>query len=334
MARIRRLAVAVTAGLAAVSAGAVIGWQTRGSPAQIAQFGRLGPSAAPLATATSPAPAPSWTLHYRSAAPSAKPSPPPRSGWPGPDDTGVPAGARLTVRGSIVVRSRGAVLSNLDVRGDIVVQADNVTIRNTRVVNTGNAEWGILQRQRVTGLTVQDSEVRGNGRDRMGVGILNQGGLVTIRRVDVSVVSHGIDTSQGLIEDSYLHDAKEFPGDHVDMIASFVGPAPGTSLVVRHNTVFNNIGQTAAVALFQDFGLTHDALVENNLLAGGGYTVYGGAGKFGATHNIRIVNNVFSRRHFRKGGFYGWAAHWDRSGRGNEWRGNVWEGTGKPVPPP
>jgi hypothetical protein len=253
--------------------------------------------------------------------------------WPGPGNTGVPPGTRLTVRGPIIVRTRGAVLSNLDVRGDIDVQANNVTIRNTRTVNTERADWGVLQREGASGLTVIDSEIRGSGSDRVGAGILNEGGMLTVSRVDISATSDGIDSNQGLIQDSYIHDPKEFPGDHIDLVSALDAPKAGMSFVVRHNTLLNKVGQTSAVALFQDFGVVHDMRVEHNLLAGGGYTVYGGGGSFGTPYNIRITGNVFSRRLFPKGGFYGANTAFVPGGRGNIWRDNVWEGSHKRVDP-
>ncbi|WP_345394536.1 hypothetical protein [Nonomuraea salmonea] len=89
---------------------------------------------------------------------------------------------------------------------------------------------GILQREGRTGLTVEDTEVFGNGKQRTQFGILNQGKMITIRRVDIHTISNGISTDQGLIEDSYVHDPKYFKDDHTDMIMSTGSAAP------RHRT--------------------------------------------------------------------------------------------------
>jgi hypothetical protein len=103
--------------------------------------------------------------------------------------------------------------------------------------------------------------------------------------------------------------------------------------VIRHNTVINTLDQTAAVALFQDFGVQHDAIIERNLLAGGGYALYAGAGAKGTSYNIKVIGNVFSREVYRASGQYGPVAYWDKNGSGNVWQGNVWADTGKPVTP-
>jgi hypothetical protein len=240
----------------------------------------------------------------------------------------------LTTRtGTVKVTRNGAVVQGLDVHGDIVVLASNVTIRNCRVVGSG--DWGILQRQESGGgLTVEDTEIVGDGGAPLEFGILNYSGMLTVRRTEVHTMMSAVQTSQGLIENSYFHDPRDFPGAHVTLVASNSGPRSGMSLVVRHNTILNPVDQTAAVALYQDFGLNHDVLVQNNLLAGGGYTVYGGDGKYGTPYNIRFIDNVFSRRYYPKGGSFGWGATWDGAGRGNVWKGNVWQENGKPVPEP
>ncbi|MBG0827450.1 hypothetical protein HS041_06690 [Planomonospora sp. ID67723] len=253
-----------------------------------------------------------------------------KGGWPGPDNTGVPDGIRLRSTKAMKVTVPGAVIDGVEVFGDIDISADDVTIRNVRV-HAPPGEWGIIQRSGYSGLTIEDSEVFGNGKDRTQIGILNQGVMLTVRRTDVHTITDGVVTNQGLVEDSYIHDPEFFEGDHSDLIAATGGPAEGKDLVIRRNTIINSLGQTGAIGLFQDFGVVHDVLIENNLIAGGGYSIYAGGGKMGKTYNIRVIANMFSRRVWPKGGYHGPLAYWDLDGKGNEWRGNVWE-DGKPVP--
>jgi Right handed beta helix region len=253
------------------------------------------------------------------------------AGWPNAGNTGVPAGHKLSSSGAVRVTRAGAVIDGLDVHGDISVEANNVTIRNSRIVAAGT--WAIIQRSGFSGLTVEDCDIHGDGVHQMQFGIFNIGGSLTIARNDISVISDGISTSNGLIVDNYLHDPKLFPGDHVDMIQSDSGPSGGGSLTVRHNTLINTLEQTSALALFQDFGVQHDALIENNLMAGGGYALYGGAGAKGKSYNIRVINNVFSRTVFQNSGYWGPAAYWDASGSGNVWQSNVWADTGAAIAP-
>ncbi|MFC4588889.1 DUF4082 domain-containing protein [Sphaerisporangium corydalis] len=278
------------------------------------------PSADPTKQPTrDPSPTPSRT----------PPASPPSTSFPGAADTGVPSGTNLKASKSITVTKDGTVIDGMEVSGEINVDADNVTIRNTRLA-AAPGDWGIIQRQGHTGLKVEDSEIFGNGRDRTQFGIINQGRELTVRRVDIHTISNGILTEQGLVEDSYLHDPKYFSGDHTDMIMCTSGPPSGATLVIRGNTVINTLEQTGAIALFQDFGVVRNVTVEGNFLAGGGYSLYGGAGAKGTSSNIKVLNNVFSRDVWAKGGYNGPVAYWDKGGT-NEWKGNVWE-DGKPVP--
>ncbi|GAB3883606.1 hypothetical protein GCM10027612_16000 [Microbispora bryophytorum subsp. camponoti] len=243
----------------------------------------------------------------------------------------MPKGLKLRPSESITVTRDGTVIDGLEVNGAITVEADDVTIRNTRVRGTPGW-WGILQRQGHSGLTVEDVEIFGNGRERTQFGVLNQGVMITVRRANIHTISNGISTEQGLIEDNYVHDPKLYKDDHVDMIMSSGPPAKGTELIIRHNVAVNTLDQTSAIALFQDFGVVRDVTVEGNLLAGGGWALYAGAGAKGTSSNIKVIGNVFSRKVWPKGGFAGPVAYWDAHGRGNVWRDNAWEGGGKVTP--
>ncbi|MCO8271760.1 hypothetical protein M1L60_14275 [Actinoplanes sp. TRM 88003] len=260
-------------------------------------------------------------------------APKPRNGFPSASNTGLRPGTKLKAASSKVLRIQkaGTVIDRVDMRADISVEADNVTIKNSRLITAG--EWAIIQREGASGLTVQDSEIRGNGKDRLQHAIFNQGGDIRILRNDMSIMSDAISTNNGLIEGNYLHDPIYFDGDHTDMIQSNSGPPSGKRLVIRNNTIINTLDQTAALALFQDFGVQHDALIENNLMAGGGYALYAGAGKLGTSYNIQVINNVFSREVYPKSGQYGPVSYWDAQGKGNVWRGNTWADTGQPVNP-
>jgi hypothetical protein len=250
------------------------------------------------------------------------------TGFPDASNTGVPKGTSLTKRSEpMVVRQDGTVIDAVDLTGYIDVYANNVVIRRSKI--SGTSWWGVNLRAGYANLTVEDCEIFGNGVQQMQYGIASAGGWVTARRNNVHTISNGIDVPIGLIEDNYVHDPKYFAGDHTDTIMSEGGAPKGTTLTIRHNTAVNTLNQTGAVALFADWGPQHDVVVERNLLVGGGYSLYAGAA---GSSNLRIVDNVFSRRVWPNGGYYGPVAHWDAAGSGNVWQGNHWE-DGKPVNP-
>lgn len=264
----------------------------------------------------------------------AGPAPLPRV-FPDAGSTGVPDGVTLRPSGGMIVEEDGTVLENLlIVDGSIDIYANDVVIRNVRITNDQRwVQWGILQREGYSGLVVEDSEIFGGGRHQFVTGIANHGGMATIRRVEIHTITDGVVMSSGLLEDSYLHSPMYFPDDHTDMVQANGGPRGGLELVIRNNTIINTEDQTGAVSLFDNFHQVQNVRVEGNLLAGGGYTFYGGGYLAdGATPaNIVVVDNVFSRRVFPDSGYYGPVAYFDPDAPGNVWSGNVWEDDGTPV---
>ena len=89
---------------------------------------------------TTPAPAPTTQAPAPTTpapAPTTQAPPASSGGFPNASNTGVPAGVSLKPSGSITVTQNGAVLDGLDVSGSIRVQANNVTIKRTRIRNPG-----------------------------------------------------------------------------------------------------------------------------------------------------------------------------------------------------
>ena len=101
-------------------------------------------------------------------------------------------------------------------------------------------------------------------------------------------------------------------------------------LTLRHNTVLNEHGRRRQSPC-SPFGTPRDSVIDNNLLAGGGYTVY--AGEDNAT-GIKVTNNRFSRRYYPNGGYWAPRADYANNGTGNIWTGNIWDDTGATVSAP
>jgi hypothetical protein len=121
-------------------------------------------------------------------------------------------------------------------------------------------------------------------------------------------------------------------GSHDDDILT---NGPSSNLAVHHNRLDNAHTQTSVVALFEDFGPITNATIDNNLLNGGGYTVYAGgdapAGR--PCINCRFTNNRFLRTPDRRafwpnGGYWGRVTALDGT---IIWTGNVWDDSGQPV---
>ena len=198
------------------------------------------------------------------------------TGFPDSKSTGLPDGVILTASGDVNVTKAGTVINALDVKGTIWIMADNVTVQNSRLTST---DWtGIWIKPGVTGTVVKDNEILNVGSSKDGAnGIFGSG---TFLRNDIHDVENGINvTGASLIQDNYIHDMNApnvrigtvWGGPHYDGIEINGGVS---GVVIRHNTIINDNGQTSAVMINNDFGPVSDIKVDGNYLAGGGYTLY------------------------------------------------------------
>jgi hypothetical protein len=277
---------------------------------------------APAPTTTAPAPTTTTTR------------PPSSSAWPDASNTGVPSGYPLKPSGGFTVTQAGAVIDGLDVSGCIVVQADNVTIRNSRV--RGSCSSGTITSTSNTNLVIEDVEVDGLNRD--GYSALVSTSNFTCRRCNLHSGGQGFHAEFNVVvEDSYVHDIFGQNDSHND---SFVSNG-GNNMVIRHNTMLCEIiepdpqgGCSAAIAIYGDFHPVDNVLVENNLLGGGSFCAYGGSvdGKrYPVASNVRFVGNHFTNRFYPKCGEFGPITAFKNNVNGNSWTGNVWHESGAPI---
>lgn len=286
-----------------------------------------------------------------------------RCGFPDTTNAGVPGRALLTAVPSqktkgagwtysnangLVVTRAGTVVDHVKiVNNGIEIKAKNVTIENSVIIETGNW-WGIglYNSNNVTIRNCDISSPYATGPNRLQVGIKDVYGNTTGTRIIHNNIWHtstAIQVANGVIEGNYIHDYgysnTSGNDDHLNGIS--VGGGDSNPLLIQDNTILNSYGQTDAIALFQDFGTEANKTVNDNLIAGGGYSVYGGgpnksgggcsaytnsSGCYGPSSNIVITNNRFSTMYFPAGGQYGPVEAFNRSGPGNVWRNNYWLG--------
>lgn len=344
MSRAAKVGVSVAA-VAAV-AGLVVG-----GTLLITHHGAKPPSGAP-------SPVPTFTgTPSGSAKPTPTPTPancsnaPHLCGFPDVTNSGVPANMRKKLRnvpgqvssgpgwqfnpgGWVEVDGNGAVLKGLNIPYNVNVTASHVTIEDDVIVNTGD-DFGVSIRHS-HGVTVKDCDISSPYTDsrRLMVGVKDVYGDATGIKVIGDNIWHtatGVQIGAGVIANNYIHSMGFKSGDHVNGITVNGSTTP---LTIRHNTVFVNLDQTDAISLFEDFGVEANKLIKDNLVAGGDYSIYGGAKSGGPqSYNIRIIGNRFSRKYYSNGGQFGPAAYFD-SGRGNIWSGNIWDGTRAAVSSP
>ncbi len=270
-------------------------------------------------------------------------------GFPDATNTGVPAGTTLqSVPGQVsqgpgwyydatysevVVTVNGTVLSDLNIPGSIEIEASDVTVKNVHVVTGG--DFGISLRH-TTGVTIENSTISGQdattGRvDAAIADVYCDSTGIVLKNNDISDFRIGIQVAAGLIQGNYIHDPGYIAGDHTNDIMAVGTTEPMT---IQDNTILNDLGQTDAITL--DASGSGQAVanktVVNNLIAGGGYSIYGGAAHNDPTSAIIIKDNRFSQLYYPKAGLYGPVAYFDPTGTGNTWSGNVWDTTGQAIP--
>jgi len=258
-------------------------------------------------------------------------------GAPDAATTGVPPGTPLTEKppGTYVITHPGTVIDGWEVSGVIDVEADRVTIVDTRLTA---ASWaGIVYGKTnpaATGLRILHDTLTtmpGRGPDHQGYdyGIEQLGrGTLDVGYDDISGFKDGVDLHTGRVDESYIHQLPTFPTSHDQDI--YVWPG-GTGVEIDHNTLIADGGNaTAAVYVAPDGGHQSGVTLADNWVAGGAYCVY--AGDPTAT-DIRITGNLFSSEIYPACGQFGSVTYWSANA-GNVASGNLWAGgaqAGRPV---
>lgn len=202
-------------------------------------------------------------------------------------------GKRKKHKGNLVINKNGTKISDIDVSGKILVNANNVSISNF------TAE-GVTQKPLKYGMVLEDGTIDGKQKKDDGI----QWNNFEARRMDISGSFDGI-KAQGnvVIEDSYIHDLYAFRGpdagagnySHNDCVQISIG----SNILIQRNW-FTNCGFNAAVFIDPDQGKIDNVTVQYNYLDGGGITFYAIASRsaeFGVPTNVNVSNNVFGETH-------------------------------------
>jgi hypothetical protein len=252
------------------------------------------------------------------------------SGYPDATNTGVPAGTALTVvNGGMTITTSGAIVENKDIRGCVTVNATNVIIRKSKVSCSGQSViWSGS-----TNLLVEDVEIACGGTPATTA--LTPANY-TSRRVNAYGCENIMWAERNVtIEDSYLHDPIPYnpqTDPHTDSVQI---PGGGSNITIRHNRIYggyisgSNFGNSAITM----GGGTSNIIVDNNVLAGGGYTMYCNQGGRGTNDVYR--NNRFSRVLVSTvGGFGPWTDCTDENISGNVYHETGLLLPGQSTPPP
>ncbi len=316
-----------------------------GAPSAPTQSASQAPSSTATVTApTSPASTPTATAPTTPPASTPPPSAP--GNWPGSSNTGVPAGTSLsTYTGSCTISSPVTIdAKTINCPSGLAIKSANVTITRSKVIGPiaidtdTNRSWS---------LTLSDSEVdAGNVTATAAIG----NGNVNITRANIHGGHNALQceehSSECTITDSWIHG--QYLGansaDHLAGIGVFGGLSPCTGpdangvpscFAAVHNSILceplpNSAdgGCTADLAILNQFGPLHGALVQNNLFranVGAAYCTYGGYNANHVADHIVYTGNVFERGTNSKCAAYGAVTSFDSGGTGNIWSNNTWD---------
>lgn len=261
-------------------------------------------------------------------------------GYPSMDSTGPAAGTALTSSPGFTASRPGAVYNGLNVNGAITVTADNVTIENSNITDTDLSNAAINIQNGVTGTRILNDSIHGtdNGNHALAYGVSNlYGATLGSVVIDHTNFYNGdrILVGYGTVTNSYCLGGATFGSEHDECVYTS-GGTPGISLV--HDTLLNaNPYQTAAVFIDSPDGSGSNGQgaveIENSLLGGGGYCIYGGEGSAGTHHTgpETIVDNRFAGLYFPRCGQFGATAYMPSD---LVWSGNVWDVSNRPVRAP
>ena len=255
-------------------------------------------------------------------------------GYPDATNTGVPAGTALTQRsGEVTVTSAGTTVKDLAVSGEILVDADNTTLEDDEIsVSAGSGNRGIYIAPGVTGTVIDHVTCHGEGSGTQYCAF-NKDSSTKIEHSYFYNCGECLN-GPGTITESFFDVTAVISGEHYEDIYYGGGEGP---LIVEHDTLLNPQGQTATVFASNDFGDQTTLTISDNLLAGGGYTIYGGAScttsECGAVKGpVTVTDNRFSNKYYPESGYYGVGAYFNAAV--TTWSGNFWDNTLKTVPEP
>ncbi|MFF5210356.1 hypothetical protein [Streptosporangium sp. NPDC000396] len=210
-------------------------------------------------------------------------------GHPTPACTGVPPGTKLTAKtlndggAAYRVRTPGTVLDGVHIAGDLVIDADDVTVKNSQIDGLViNANGPRTYRFTITDSTVGPAKgcqtLPGIGQDKY-----------TALRVHIRGHGDGFRASGDniVIRDSYVNLCSN-PGDHSDGIQTY---NTGKGLIIDHNTIDQRHATDITAPIFLVDKQIVDATITNNLVMGGTYSIQlrNGRGKLVMRGN-KLVN--------------------------------------------
>jgi hypothetical protein len=203
-------------------------------------------------------------------------------GWPGTTNTGVPAGVVLTNTTGRTITTANTIIDGQNITGSITINTTGVIIRNSKINYTGSGGGGSGAIKVLANATATIENVEINGQGAVHTCVWHEGSSIVVRKVNCHDVedgmfSWGLNTGSAIsgnnftIEDNYIHNLRGNESNgHYDGWQT-EGAANG---LIRHNTFYTSTDGTSLIAIWNTHKNSTDITVENNLMAGGGFSIY------------------------------------------------------------
>jgi hypothetical protein len=251
----------------------------------------------------------------------------------------LPAGASAS-GGSLTISGNNVTVSGVLINGMVTMTGKNDTLQNSQVI-CGGCSTAVTEGNSTNASSnnwVKYTTISGSNSG-CGNEITNAAiGYNYLNAVGVYVywAAEGINGSDENLQDSYIQ-SNTFctnPLDHTEPVNAGDGNGSDAQELVQHDTLDNPESQTAAFITGGSWGQLVNTHVTDNLLIGGGYTVYccetSAWGVNSKPVNTSVTNNRFSRKYYPNGGGYGPVAEMDTSD--TTYTGNIWDDTKSAVP--
>jgi hypothetical protein len=254
-----------------------------------------------------------------------------------------------------ITPTNGATIKGISFTGDINISGvRTVTVENSDITdynNLGSDSFIIGLHDASRDIKIQNNNLHGLDAVKPGDGcddavrdFAGDSTNVTIANNNIwfcGAPMNNLENGDWAIEDNYVHDFAYSCAtrcDHFDGI-QFEDHGNDAATAVRDNTILTDFPQTDAIILSTDFtGPETNREIIHNLLAGGGYSFYGGGP---TATDITFSGNVLTSIYFGAhstgdadlAGANGPDAYWNAGGSGNTWSNNVWDDNGTSAGP-
>jgi hypothetical protein len=259
-------------------------------------------------------------------------------GWAWNSGSGTTFSGYTLPSGGIYVKAPGVTIENCYIGGSFGIYVngagDNVTVTNCVLVTPGGGNACIAFAAGAQYGTVENCTLSGTngGAGRIVSGVVSNSGDpdFTLTGCDISWCKNAFENAQAYLTQgminvtlagNYVHDLGFVALDHTDCLYL----SYGITGVISGNTFFNQLTESDVIGITG--GNPGPLAITGNLLAGAGYTFYGGqpiahATTSGPPYNTTFTGNWFSTQFYPGGGYYGPVTDWGTET--NTWDGNYW----------